>query len=68
MKNLALVTLVGALGVGIFTVPITAAAQRESPLPVATRMERAPALVKTGLGRDSGGRPRPRGAGEAEVE
>src|SRR6187402_3613887 len=38
MKNLALVTLVGALGVGIFTVPITAAAQRESPLPVATRM------------------------------
>jgi len=38
MKNLALVTLLGALGVGIFTVPNTAAAQRESPLPVATRM------------------------------
>lgn len=39
MKRLALSTLVTALGVGmLFTVPDAAAAQRESPLPVASRM------------------------------
>jgi hypothetical protein len=39
MKRLALPTLATALGVGmLFTVPDTAAAQRESPLPVASRM------------------------------
>ena len=38
MKNLALATLVTALGVGMLTVPGEAAAQRESPLPVASRM------------------------------
>ena len=38
MKRLALATLVTALGVGTFTVPGVAAAQRESPLPVAPRM------------------------------
>jgi len=39
MKRLALSTLATALGVGmVFTVPDAAAAQRESPLPVASRM------------------------------
>jgi hypothetical protein len=39
MKRLALATLTSALGVGmVFTVPDTAAAQRESPLPAASRM------------------------------
>jgi hypothetical protein len=38
MKRLALATLVALLGVGIFTVPNTAAAQRESPLMAASRM------------------------------
>jgi hypothetical protein len=39
MKRLALATLTTALGVGmVFTVPDTAAAQRESPLPAASRM------------------------------
>jgi hypothetical protein len=39
MKRRALVTLTTALGVGIIlTVPSTAAAQRESPLPTASRM------------------------------
>ena len=38
MKGLALATLVTALGVGIFTVPRLAAAQRESPLPIESRM------------------------------
>jgi len=38
MKHVALATLVTALGVGIFIVPDVATAQRESPLPVASRM------------------------------
>ncbi len=38
MKPLALATLVTALGVGILSVPDIAAAQRESPLPTASRM------------------------------
>src|SRR5437016_6648449 len=38
MKGLALATVVTALGVGIFTLPDVAAAQRESPLTVASRM------------------------------
>jgi len=38
MKRVALATLVAALGVGILTVPDVATAQRESPLPVASRM------------------------------
>jgi hypothetical protein len=39
MKRLALTTLATALGVGmVFTVPNSAAAQRESPLPSASRM------------------------------
>jgi len=38
MKGLALGTLVAALSVGICTVPAVAVAQRESPLPVASRM------------------------------
>ena len=39
MKRLALTTLATALGVGmLFTVPDMAAAQRESPLPTASRM------------------------------
>ena len=39
MKRRALVTLTTALGVGIIlTIPNTAAAQRESPLPTASRM------------------------------
>ena len=39
MKRVALSTLATALGVGmLFTVPDAAAAQRESPLPVASRM------------------------------
>ena len=38
MKRFAIATLVTALGVGSFTVPSVAAAQRESPLPVASRM------------------------------
>jgi hypothetical protein len=39
MKRLALTTLATALGVGIlFTIPDMAAAQRESPLPGASRM------------------------------
>jgi len=38
MKGLALGTLVAALSVGMCTVPDVAVAQRESPLPVASRM------------------------------
>jgi hypothetical protein len=39
MKRLALPTLATALGIGmLFTVPDVAAAQRESPLPIASRM------------------------------
>jgi hypothetical protein len=39
MQRLALATLATALGIGmVFTVPDTAAAQRESPLPAASRM------------------------------
>ena len=38
MKGLALGTLVAALGIGMCTVPDVAMAQRESPLPVASRM------------------------------
>ena len=38
MKHLALATLVTALGVAIMIVPDVAAAQRESPLPVTSRM------------------------------
>jgi hypothetical protein len=38
MKHLALATLVTALGAGIFAVPDVATAQRESPLPAASRM------------------------------
>jgi hypothetical protein len=39
MKRLSVSTLATALGVGmVFTVPDAAAAQRESPLPVASRM------------------------------
>jgi hypothetical protein len=38
MKRLALATLVTALGLGIFIVPEVAEAQRESPLPVPSRM------------------------------
>jgi hypothetical protein len=38
MKRLALATLVTALGLGIFIVPDVAEAQRESPLPVPSRM------------------------------
>jgi hypothetical protein len=38
MKRLALATFAAVLGVGISTVPVVAAAQRESPLPAASRM------------------------------
>lgn len=38
MKGLAVGTLVGALSIGMFLVPEVAVAQRESPLPVASRM------------------------------
>jgi hypothetical protein len=39
MKRLALATLATALGVGMLaSIPNVAAAQRESPLPVASRM------------------------------
>ena len=52
MKRFALATLVTAVGIGAFFVPDVAGAQRESPLPVASRMHpdssKAPLLAPPG--------------------